>query len=202
MNARAGDTSRTASELHADPTSIVRVWDPIVRLFHWTVVAGCAINLLSQSGNRTHRVVGYVVAAALAIRIVWGFVSRGHARFSAFVPTPATMRHYLRQLKARSVPRYIGHNPAGSIMILGLMSLLAAVSITGWMLGLDRYFGNETLEDLHEALAMAIVPLAGIHVVAAVLEGARHGENLIKSMFTGRKRAPSGTDVDHATDSH
>ena len=32
-------------------------------------------------------------------------------------------------------------------MILLLMALLASVSITGWMLTLDAYFGDERLED-------------------------------------------------------
>jgi cytochrome b len=87
-------------------------------------------------------------------------------------------------------------------MILLLLGSLIAVSITGWMMGLDRFFGNETLEELHETFAMAIMVLAGIHVAAAVFESVRHRENLIKAMFTGRKRKPTGTDVDHAIDSH
>ena len=48
---------------------------------------------------------------------------------------------------------------------------------------------------------MAIWPLAGVHVLQPQCWKVRHRENLIKSMFTGRKRAPEGTDVDHATDS-
>lgn len=179
----------------------VQVWDPIVRLFHWTVVAGCAINLVLENGRWLHRAVGYGVAAAVAIRLVWGLVGHGHARFADFVPRPATLILYLRQFFAHRAPRYIGHNPAGSIMIIALLGLLVAVSVSGWMLGLDRYFGDEHLEELHEGSAIAILTLAGIHVLAAVVESVRHRENLIKSMITGRKRRPTGTDVDHAIDS-
>jgi cytochrome b len=87
-------------------------------------------------------------------------------------------------------------------MILALLGALIGVSVTGWMMGLDRFFGNETLEEIHEIFAMAILGLAGVHVAAAVFESLRHRENLIKAMFTGRKRKPTGTDVDYALDSH
>ncbi len=200
MSARSEPSKTRITSVPDDPMT-VRVWDPVVRLFHWTVVAGCAINLIVEEGNTFHRAVGYVVAAAVAVRLVWGFAGKGHARFSDFFPTPAALLAYLRQLVSRNEPRFIGHNPAGSVMIFLLLGSLIAVSITGWMMGLDRFFGNETLEELHEAFAMTILVLAGIHVAAAVFESVRHRENLIKAMFTGRKRKPTGTDVDHAIDS-
>ena len=201
MSARSESSQNRIVSTHGDPGS-VWVWDPIVRLFHWTVVAGCAINLTFEDGNTFHRAVGYVVAAAVAVRVVWGFAGKGHARFSDFIPTPAALGGYLRQLVSRNEPRFIGHNPAGSVMIFLLLGSLIAVSVTGWMMGLDRFFGNEALEELHETFAMTILVLAGIHVAAAVFESVRHRENLIKAMFTGKKRKPTGTDVDHAIDSH
>jgi cytochrome b len=200
MNARSESSQNQLAATQRDPGTI-RVWDPVVRLFHWTVVAGCAINLIVEDGNEFHRAVGYVVAAAVAVRVVWGFVGAGHARFSDFVPRPAVLVGYMRQLVSRSEPRFIGHNPAGAVMILALLGSLIGVSITGWMMGLDRFFGNETLEELHETFAMTILVLAGFHVAAAIFESVRHRENLIKSMFTGRKRKPTGADVDHAIDS-
>ncbi len=47
----------------------VMTWDPVVRLFHWTVVAGCLFNFVLDDGKLAHRWVGYTVAAVLAIRI-------------------------------------------------------------------------------------------------------------------------------------
>lgn len=165
------------------------VWDPLVRLFHWTVVAGCVVNsFVFEDGKTVHRYVGYVVAAALVIRILWGFVGTAHARFTDFVPGPGRLIAYLRAMLAGREPRHVGHNPAASVMILTLMALLAAVSVTGWMLTLDAYFGEEWLEDLHELIANAILGLAVIHVLAAIYESMRHRENLILAMITGRKR--------------
>ena len=74
-------------------------------------------------------------------------------------------------------------------MMLALMALLAGVSLTGWMLTLDAWFGDDNLEDLHEALANGLLVFAGVHVVAALFESWKHRENLVRSMITGRKRA-------------
>jgi cytochrome b len=166
------------------------VWDPVVRLFHWTVVAGCILDLcVLEDGNLAHQVVGYVVAVAVAVRLVWGFISAGHARFADFVPSRSLLNNYLRALLIGEEPRYIGHNPAGAVVMLTLIGLLATVSITGWMLTLDIFFGSDSLEKLHQGLAEAILVLAGLHAAAAIYESWRHKDNLVWSMVTGRKRA-------------
>ncbi|MBB4199283.1 cytochrome B [Rhodoblastus sphagnicola] len=182
--------SGTSEDEVLPPLSQVRVWDPVVRLFHWSVVAGCVLNLaVFTDGKGAHRWIGYAVALALAIRIVWGFVGARYARFSEFVPRPSALAAYLKALARGRAPRFLGHNPAGAAMMLALMALLAGVSLTGWMLTLDAWFGDDNLEELHEALANVIVVFAGAHVAAALFESWRHGENLVRAMITGRKRA-------------
>ena len=167
----------------------VQVWDAVVRLFHWIVVTGCVLDLfVLDDGKAAHRFIGYVVAGALTVRFLWGFLGPGHARFADFVPTLATLAQYLTALFRGEEPRYIGHNPAGAVVMLTLMGLLAAVSITGWMLTLDVYFGEKMLEELHEAIANLIFVLAGLHAAAAIYESRRHNENLVWAMVTGRKR--------------
>jgi len=166
----------------------VSVWDPVVRLFHWTVVAGCLLNLFVLE-DLAHEVVGYLVAAALVVRVFWGLAGTGYARFADFVPTPSGLASYLGALVRGREPRMLGHNPAGAVMMLALMGLLAAVSVTGWMMGLDAFWGEDWLEELHEGLANAILVLALLHAAAALFESWRHRENLVWSMVTGRKRA-------------
>ncbi len=170
-----------------EPT--VRVWDPVVRVFHWTLVASFFGAYLLEDFRNVHKALGYVALGAVAVRLVWGFVGARHARFRDFAPSPASIARYLKELLRREEPRFIGHNPAGAVMMLALMCLLGAVSITGWMLTLDAYFGSDGLEKLHEGLANAILVLAGLHAAAALYESWRHKENLVWSMVTGRKRA-------------
>jgi len=181
--AQAGESSSPAEGVR------VRVWDPVVRLFHWTVVAGCVLNLfILEDGDLAHEVVGYTIAAALVIRVVWGFIGSPYARFSQFVPTPARLAGYVGALARGNEPRLLGHNPAGAVMMIALMALLAGVCLTGWMSTLDAFWGEEWLEELHEGIANAILVLALVHAAAALFESWRHRENLVWAMVTGRKR--------------
>ncbi|MFK8250073.1 cytochrome b/b6 domain-containing protein [Ancylobacter terrae] len=184
----AGDASAAGVENAPAGPATVAVWDPVVRLFHWTVVAGCLLNLFVLE-DRPHEVVGYIVAAALTIRVVWGFIGTRYARFADFVPGPRRLTAYLAALVRGREPRTLGHNPAGAVMMLLLMGLLAAVSLTGWMMSLDAFWGEDWLEELHEGIANAILVLALLHAGAALFESWRHRENLVWSMVTGRKRA-------------
>ncbi|MDQ0457134.1 cytochrome b/b6 domain-containing protein [Rhizobium paknamense] len=181
----------TGGNLPSDSApATVKVWDPVVRLFHWTVVTACILNLfILEEGRYWHRVTGYVAAAALVIRILWGFVGTRHARFRDFFPTPGRLKRQIGGLIAGNEPRYLGHNPLASVMMLCLMALLAATAVTGWMTMLDAFWGEKWLEELHGTIANSIMVLALIHAAAAVIESLRHKENLIWSMVTGRKKA-------------
>jgi cytochrome b len=181
------------------PPGRVKVWDPIVRLFHWTVALGCIANLtVLREVKSVHRYVGYVILAAVAIRLVWGFVGSKHAKFSDFTPSPGRLFGYLKALLRRREPRYIGHNPAGAVMMLALIGLVVVCGVTGWMMGLDAFWGVRWVESLHEGAANFILVMAILHVLAALIESWRHRENLVLAMVTGLKRAPKGSDVCHA----
>jgi cytochrome b len=171
----------------------------VVRLFHWTLALGCIANLtVLREAEGPHRIVGYGVAAALAVRLLWGAIGPRHARFADFVPGPRRLTGYVRALLRGREPRYLGHNPAGAVMMLALIGLAATCAVTGWMMGLDAFWGDARVEAVHETAANMILIMAGLHVLAALVESWRHRENLVAAMITGWKRAPSGTDVDHA----
>ena len=178
---------------------MIRVWDPVVRIFHWTLVAGFIANMgLVDDGSQAHKIIGYTLLGAIGLRLIWGFVGTRHARFSDFVPGPRRLLDYLGQLLRGREPRHVGHNPAAAMMMLALIGLMILVGISGWMMTLDRYWGEEWLEEVHEVLANSILVLMVIHVLAALFSSFKHHENLILAMITGRKRAASATDVDHA----
>lgn len=177
----------------------VRVWDPIVRIFHWTVALGVLANLTVLRNHETpHVYVGYVIVAALLVRLAWGFVARGHARFASFVPTPRTLLAYIGLLLKGREPRYVGHNPAGAAMMMALMGLVSIIGLTGWMMGTDRFWGVRWVEIVHETSANILIIAALLHVAGAIVESVRHRENLPLSMVTGTKRAATGSDIDHA----
>ncbi|WEN14504.1 cytochrome b/b6 domain-containing protein [Rhodanobacter sp. AS-Z3] len=167
----------------------VKVWDPLVRLFHWSLAGLFLANFFTEEGELVHRGFGYAILGLIAVRLVWGFIGTHHARFSNWVPGPDRLRHYLRDRLAGRSRRQLGHNPAAAVMILTLLGGVLLVAFTGWLQTTDRFFGDSWLEGLHEALAYGVLGLVVVHVLAAVGESLHYGENLIAAMVHGRKRA-------------
>ena len=166
----------------------VAVWDVVVRAFHWSTVALFVAAYLIERPRDLHEAFGYALLAALVIRIVWGVVGSRHARFSDFVPGPAGLLHYLRDVASGRERRYLGHNPAGGAMVVALMLTLAGICVSGWMMGLDAFWGEDWVEELHEGLVSFALVLVALHVAGVVYESILHGENLVRAMITGKKR--------------
>lgn len=166
----------------------VRVWDAFVRVFHWGLVAsfGTAWWFTEHIGW-LHKGAGYLALALVATRVVWGFIGSHHARFANFVPGPRRLTAYLAALGRGREPRHLGHNPAGAVMILFLLASVIGIGVSGWMLTLDAFWGNDTVETLHTGLVDVAVWAVAVHVLANLLGGWRHRENLIVSMVTGQK---------------
>ena len=87
---------------------------------------------------------------------------------------------------------------AGAAMIVLLLILLAVIGTSGWMMGLDAFWGVAWVEELHETAANVLIGAVALHVIGAIAESLRHHENLPLAMITGYKRAASGTDIDNA----
>lgn len=170
------------------PLAGVRVWDPFIRLFHWSLVACVLLNQLLLEGETPHRWTGYAATVLVLARVVWGFVGSRHARFGDFFPTPARLRCHLQALRRGERPVHAGHNPLGALMMLALMATVLALGFTGWLQGTDAFWGDEGLQDLHEALANGLLWAAGLHAAAAIVMGRLERVNLVRAMVTGVKQ--------------
>jgi cytochrome b len=171
------------------PPATVRVWDPLVRIFHWSLVAGFFFALFSaEEWGSAHITAGYIVAGLIGVRIVWGLIGTRHARFSSFIYSPTQVAKFTKdslQLKAK---RHIGHNPAGGMMVIALLLAVIGISLTGYMMTTDQFWGIEWVEEAHSLLVWGTLALIGLHVAGVLLASFEHKENLIRSMFTGKKR--------------
>src|SRR4051794_38450743 len=169
----------------------VKIWDPFVRIFHWSLVASFAVAWLSAEDWRSlHEWAGYAAGSLIILRLLWGIIGTRYARFRQFVRSPSTVASYVRDILTGREARYLGHNPAGGLMILGLIVTMAAVSTTGWMMTTDTYWGVEWIEHVHEALASVMLALVSVHVLGVLVASLRHRENLVAAMISGRKRSP------------
>lgn len=110
----------------------IRVWDPLIRIFHWGVVVFFTIAYLSgEEESDVHIYSGYIVLGLIIFRVVWGFVGSRHARFSDFVTSPGAAIAHFREMAGGRAKRYLGHNPAGGWMIIALLLTLFVVSVSG-----------------------------------------------------------------------
>lgn len=179
----------TTSASRAEPRAVL-VWDAPLRVFHWLLAlcfAGAWLTADSESWRLLHVTLGYTMAGLVAFRVLWGFVGPRHARFADFVHGPAAVLRYLRSLRHGRPEHHAGHNPAGGLAVLALLLLAALVSATGF--ANYQEWGGHATEELHEALAVAMLALVAVHVAAVVLSSVLHRENLVLAMLTGRKKA-------------
>lgn len=176
---------------------VVRVWDVPVRVTHWLMVlcfAGAWLSAESEQWRLLHLTLGYTLAGLVAFRLAWGLVGTRHARFADFVRGPGAALGYLRGLAQGRAAHHSGHNPAGALAIVGLLVLAALTTGLGW--ALEQDLAGHWLEEAHEAAAVAMLVLAGVHVLGVIAGSLAHRENLVRAMVTGRKRAGAGeTDV-------
>lgn len=164
------------------------VWDRFVRLFHWTLVACVLTNsFILDEGETVHQWAGYLASALVLSRVVWGFIGSPHARFADFFPTPKRIADHLRGLFSGHMALHRGHNPLGALMMLALMGLVLALGVTGWMQGLDAFWGEAWLQDVHEVLGEVLIVMAGLHAAAAIVMGRVERTRLVKAMVTGVK---------------
>jgi cytochrome b len=168
-----------------EQSTSIRVWDPFIRFFHWTLVLAFALAWASaEEWDWLHEQTGYYILAVVGLRVIWGLIGTRHARFADFLYRPARTVSYLRGLASGRGERFIGHNPAGGWMVVALLLMLVLTGATGIMLE-----GNEhgLWEEVHEVAAYSTVVLVGVHVAGVLAATVLHGENLIKAMWTGRK---------------
>jgi len=182
-------------------SAAVRVWDPLLRIAHWTLVAAVLATWITaelkvDAAKRVHEWVGYAALAVIALRLVWGWIGPRYARFRQFVRSPSATLSYARALMARTEPRYIGHNPLGGWAVVALLALTAAAGVSGWLSVTDRFWGVEWMQELHEALANTLYAFVGLHLCGVFFTSWRHRENLVAAMLTGRKPASRPGDVD------
>jgi cytochrome b len=201
---------------HPPAKAAIRVWDPLVRIGHWTLVGTFAIAyFLGDEILPLHVWSGYLLGAVVVVRIIWGFVGPRHARFTDFIYAPRVVVAYLKDLLALRSRRYIGHSPAGGAMILIMIVMLAATIYSGLMVYAleknggplvslvasstvldngdgdarqDRKARGHFWEEAHEIISNITLILIILHIGGVAVVSFAHRENLVRAMITGDKR--------------
>lgn len=181
----------------------VKAWDPLVRVFHWSLVFFFLLAFATEDDwMNLHVWAGYAVAMLVGFRLLWGVIGTRTARFLTFIKSPqAAMRHLGAMLSGKA-PHYLGHNPVAAMMVVALLGSISLVAFSGLVLiaaegqgplagtifaGID----GEAMEETHEFFANFTLLLVFAHVAGVVVSSLLEGENLVKAMINGRKSARS-----------
>lgn len=185
----------------------IKIWDLPVRLFHWSLAVGFALAYLAAEFHilDAHVVIGYGLIALLLFRLFWGFAGNQYARFKSFVFSPQETLSYMRSLRSSHPTHYYGHNPAGALMVFGLLALLAGIFASGLvtlavidyegpLLFLANRVSDDTsyfLRHTHDFLVDATLLMIPLHLLGVLSGSVQHKENLARSMVTGMKKVVS-----------
>jgi len=197
VNRRGDSAPDRVGAAGADSTRTVIVWDPLVRVLHWSLVVAVGLGWATTFRlGGWHRAVGWTALAIVVVRVAWGLVGPRRARFGSFVRGPLVTARHARRVLAGDEPRHVGHNPLGGWMIVALLVVVAGLAFTGWLYNTERFWGDQTVEQVHVWLAWAIVALAALHVAGVFAASFRQRENLVAAMLDGKKRAPRDDDIE------
>ncbi len=171
----------------------IPVWDPLVRVIHWTVaVAVIANGFLLDAESTLHHYLGYTVLALVGLRLVWGLIGTRHARFSAFPPNPLGALRHMGEVLGRRGKVHLSHNPLGALMVYNLWATLLVICASGYMMGTTRFFGLEWVEELHETAFDWLMVSVVLHIAGVAIESRLGGVPLLRAMLDGKKRVPEG----------
>lgn len=175
----------------------VVVWDPLVRLIHWSLALTILLNgTFIEEESKTHEWIGYVALGLVGLRLVWALIGPKHARFSAFPPSPARAIHHLRAMLSGDKTVHLSHNPLGALMVYNIWASVIAIGITGYMMTTITFFGVDWVEEVHEIVFGWLVFSVALHVAGVAFDTWRSGVNLVRAMINGRKTIPYGREVE------
>jgi cytochrome b len=115
-----------------DNSSTVKVWDPLLRIFHWSLVFFFILAFLTEDDWLSlHVQAGYAISLLIGFRLFWGLAGTRYARFLTFVKSPKTVLSHLKAMLSFNPPHYLGHNPVAAVMVIALLISLTLAAFSG-----------------------------------------------------------------------
>jgi cytochrome b len=192
----------------AEQARRVKVWDPVLRIFHWSLATLVIVNwLLGKFGPTVktyHFWIGYAILGLVIFRIIWGIIGPNPARFVHFLRGPKATLAYMRHLPRRQPSLSPGHNPMGALSVVAILLVLLWQVGSGLVMDPDDFINVGPFADLfgrdvnraavgwHDLGADLIFALVVLHIVAIAFYRIWKREDLVRPMITGWKWVRKG----------
>ncbi len=165
----------------------MKAWSLVTRITHWLIAVPVLLDFFVEGGDLAHEILGYVAFAATIFRIGWGVVTTDAAQFRFFPLGARALWGHGASLLSGKLVHYPGHNPMASWVYVAIWSLVLGLGVTGYMMGLDAFWGDEWLEELHGGMSNALMALVGLHFVGIGLDSWKYKRRTWWAMFSGDK---------------
>lgn len=181
---------------------LAKIWDGPTRLFHWLLVISIGAQYITaewlSDAMQWHFYIGYFTLGLVLFRLFWGVIGTTYAKFSSFIYPPRSIVEYCKTLPARNSKHYAGHNPAGGVVVVLLLVMIALQAISGLFMTDDvfldgpyRYMASDKVLDImsaiHNQLFWVIVGFVALHICAVLFYVLYKKQPLIRAMFSGKK---------------
>jgi cytochrome b len=181
----------------------VYVWTVPTRVFHALLVLFTMIAFITAEWDELltlHAAFGAAIGVLVLYRIVWGLIGPKYSRFSDFNLSVSALKEYLFSL-FNPKKKYVGHNPAASFAMVGIIVVLLLLTVTGLLTyGIQENRGifaflhhsffreMEIFEEIHEFLGTLLWLLIGAHVGGVLFDRLLHArEGTLTSILDGHK---------------
>jgi cytochrome b len=155
------------------------IWDLLIRL------SGIALLVLlviaystGEEYPHTHVMIGYAIAALVAVGIFWAVIRPHHLQFPPTVYSPRGIMALFQN--ADRVPRTL----ASMFLILAALPLCALML----MVLTHTLWGTTWIDEMHEVVAYFAVGLVAFYVAMVGIASSSHIEDRLRKMFGGNKR--------------
>lgn len=186
--------------MNAD-TQTIRIWDPWIRLFHWSLAVTIVFLLVSGETGwmfiEWHKFAGETVLALIVFRGLWGCFGSSNARLLSLLKSPAMAVSHLHQLFKHRLPQERGHNAAGGWAVLLILASITTQAISGQFIADEEefiegvFYGsvssdlNSLMYTVHMRNAQILKIFVVVHVAMVFLYLLYGRVNLIFPMLTG-----------------
>ncbi len=180
----------------------ILVWSIYTRVFHvlaMVMMLGAYLSSGEDKWLSIHASFGYAMGALFLGRVLWGFLDIPYSKFKDFNFNFAELKSYALNVFGNK-KQYLGHNPASSYAIIGMMVLLLLSIISGALaygvqegMGIASFLNHtvfakmKIFKEVHEFFSNALVFLIAAHIAGALLDRLLHSKLILRSMVDGYK---------------
>ena len=140
----------------------------------------------------------------VVLRIVWGLFGSEFNRIDRLFSALRNLPEHIGGLARLRPKHYLGHNPAGSLMIIALAVVLLSMVATGMTLlggqekqgllaGVVTFATARLIKPVHEWLAYLLMAMILGHLLGVLTEAVLLRVPLVRGMVTGWLPAPADT---------